>query len=315
MQLHHTSGRWQLGLALALSTVSLWGVLPIALDIVLEVVDPYTLIWFRFLMAFSLVGVLLLTKKQVPTWKTLRSTRLDLLAIATLFLALNYFFFTQGLLQTSPTNSQVIIQLAPVFLGIGAIAIFRERYTTIQWIGLGILTSGMSLFFDDQWQAMVAAPNQYLMGSGAIAIAALVWAVYALAQKQLLQQLPSTVIMWFVYGGSALLFSPMASPSHLLSLTPLQWAMLLFSGLNTVLAYGAFAEALDHWEASRVSAVLSLTPVVTLISVAIASSLFPRFVTAEIISHWGILGALLVVIGSFSVALGKRVRPTAAIEE
>lgn len=305
MPLHHSSGRWHLGLGLSLATVVLWGVLPIALKVVLDAVDVYTVIWFRFLMSFGLLGLFLASTHQLPSVSKLRNSRLSLLAIATTFLALNYLCFMQGLHLTSPTNSQVIIQLAPVFFGLGALAVFRERYTLRQWVGLGVLIAGMSLFFDDQLRSLIGASQTYLVGTAILVLAALTWAVYAMAQKQLLVQLPSSVIMWIIYGGCALLFTPMASPSQLLHLSTLQWAMLLFSGLNTFLAYGAFAEALEHWNASRVSAVLSLTPVVTLTSVATVAALFPHLIKPEIITSTGLVGAALVVAGSLTVALGK----------
>lgn len=313
MPLHQNSGRWRLGLGLALVTVSLWGVLPIALTVALQAVDTYTVTWFRFLVSFLLLAAFLGNRGQLPNWRKLKAARLELLAIATIFLAINYLLFLFGLVNTSPTNSQVIIQLAPAFMGLGALAIFKERYTRSQWLGLGLLTAGMSLFFNDQLRALAIASPHYLLGTGILVLAAAAWAVYALVQKQLLQHLSSAAIMLVIYGGSTLLFAPFSSPNQLLTLTPLQWGMLIFAALNTLVAYGAFAEALDHWEASRVSAVLSLTPVVTLASVSAVGLLFPTLIKAEQISVLGLFGAMLVVAGSFSIALGQRPKTAAAI--
>ncbi|MDX2216795.1 MAG: DMT family transporter [Oculatellaceae cyanobacterium bins.114] len=305
MTLHQSSGRWRLGFSLAMVTALLWGVLPIALKVALQALDVYTVTWFRFLISFGLLALFLAVRGQLPELQKLRSTRLDLLAIATIFLAINYLCFLEGLHQTSPTNSQVIIQTAPVFFGMGALWIFKERYTLQQWFGLSVLILGMTLFFNDQLRSLVTAPTHYLLGTGILVVAAAVWAVYALAQKQLLQQLSSPVIMLIIYGGSAVLFTPFASPEQLLTLTPLQWGMLLFSAFNTFLAYGAFAEALDHWEASRVSAVLSMTPIITLISVTLGAVIVPEIVAREPLTLLGIAGAACVVLGSLAIALGR----------
>lgn len=51
MALHQASGRWKLGLSMALVTALSWATLPVALKITLEQLDPYTLTWFRFLVA------------------------------------------------------------------------------------------------------------------------------------------------------------------------------------------------------------------------------------------------------------------------
>lgn len=97
---------------------------------------------------------------------------------------------------------------------------------------------------------------------------------------------------------------PWVHPLEALQLSPLQGWLLLACCLNTLVAYGAFAEALAHWEASRVSATLALTPLVTFVAVALAAWLWPDYVHAEDINALGYVGAVTVVAGSAMVALG-----------
>lgn len=236
----------------------------------------------------------------------LRSLPWGLMALAIAGLLANYLLFLIGLEQTSPSNSQVIIQLAPVLMGLGAIAIFKERYILLQWLGLSVLALGLVLFFHEQLRVLVASQTQYLLGSAILVLAAAAWAVYALAQKQLLQRLPSSNIMLGIYGGSAILLTPMSTPTAIATLSPLHLGVLIFCGLNTLIAYGSFAEALEHWEASRVSAVLALTPIVTLVSMQGMSRLFPEAIEPERITGLGAIGAILVVSGSSAIALGRR---------
>lgn len=305
MPLHSSSGRWRLGLALSLVTVFLWGILPIALTVTLQVLDVYTVTWFRFSVSFGLLAVYLAARRQLPPVEKLRSTPLGLLAIAIIFLAINYILFLQGLHQTSPANAQVLIQLAPVLMGLGGLVVFKERYTLRQWAGLSVLTLGFALFFHEQLANLITAQGKYLIGCGLIFFAAVTWAIYALAQKQLLQKLPSSNIMLLIYGGCAILFSPFAAPQPILTLKPLHLGMLLFCALNTIIAYGAFAESLEHWEASRVSAVLATTPIVTLISVSAVSMFLPTLIAPERLTVLGVVGAIFVISGSIAIALGK----------
>ena len=306
MPLHQSSGRWRLGLALSLLTVLLWGVLPIALKIMLQVLDVYTLTWFRFAIAFGLLAIYLALRRKLPTLQQLRSTSLGLLAIATIFLAVNYLLFLQGLALTSANNAEVLIQLAPVLFGLCAIAIFKERYTLRQWAGMAVLVLGFVLFFNEQLRTLITGASNYLIGSSLIIIAAAAWAVYALAQKQLLQQLSSANVMLIIFGGCALMFSPVAAPQKIFTMSPLHLATLLFCGLNTLVAYGAFAEALENWEASRVSAVISLAPLCTLVAVEVVSSVMPNLIAPEPLTILGIVGAILVVAGCMAIALGRR---------
>lgn len=303
--MHTTSGRWRLGLALSLVAVFLWGILPIGLAVILQVLDVYTIIWFRFFVSFILLAIYLGWQRKLPTLLSLRSTSWILLVIAILGLAGNYIFFTQGLALTAPANAEVIIQLAPLLMGFGGLFLFRERYTLFQWCGVGILAIGFTLFFHEQLKNLVTAHGQYLLGSGLVVVGAIVWTFYALAQKQLLQSLSSFSIMLIIYAGCALLFTPFANPKAIFQLNLFHLSVLLFCGLNTLIAYGAFAESLEHWEASRVSAVLALAPIVTLISVWLVSVIIPTLILPENISFLGIIGAVLVVTGSVTVALGK----------
>ncbi|WP_427161222.1 DMT family transporter [Aliinostoc sp. HNIBRCY26] len=303
--MHQSSGRWRLGLALSLLTVFLWGILPIALKVVLQKLDVYTVIWFRFLISFVLLAVYLGIRGQLPKLRQLNANSGKLLAIATLMLAANYFFFMHGLALTSPANAEVIIQLATLLLGFGGLIVFQERYNLQQWLGVSVLTLGYILFFRAQLTNLITPSNTYIFGSALVVLGAVVWAIYALAQKQLLQSLSSANIMLVIYGGCALLFTPFAQIEKILTLSSFHLMILLFCGLNTLIAYGSFAESLEHWEASRVSAVLALAPIFTLISVEVTSLIAPNLIPPERLTILGLCGACLVVAGSVAIALKK----------
>ncbi|MDM9580535.1 DMT family transporter [Nostoc sp. GT001] len=305
MLLHQSSGRWRLGLTLSLLTVLLWGILPIALAVILQVLDVYTVIWFRFLVSFVLLAVYLGIRGKLPKLEQLRSASGKLLAIATIFLGINYFSFTQGLALTSPANAEVLIQLSSLLLGFGGLVIFKERYRLSQWIGVSVMICGYLLFFREQLTNLITAHGTYILGSVLIALGAMAWAIYALAQKQLLQSLSSSSIMLIIYGGCALLFTPLAKVKSLFILDSFHLGMLVFCALNTLIAYGAFSESLQHWEASRVSAVIALAPIVTLIAVTVVSVIAPDWIPPEHFTLIAIFGAGLVVTGSVAIALGK----------
>ncbi|MDB9311824.1 DMT family transporter [Spirulina sp. CS-785/01] len=301
--LHKHPGQWQRGFLLALLTTTLWGVLPLALTIVLQALDAYTLTWFRFTLSFSLLSVLLLHQQQFPSLSRIYPKNWRLLLVATVFLGCNYFLFLQGLSLTSPGTVEVVIQLAPVLFGLGAILIFRERYILQQWAGLAVLIMGLMVFFHDKLGTLLTTQGLYLLGVGMIFLAALAWSGYALAQKQLLRSFSSSQIMVLIYGGCMVLFLPKVDFASFLTLTPLQGGLLLFCGLNTLIAYGSFAESLNHWYASKISAVLSTAPLITLASVEVAALVIPQYIASEQITLLGVFGAVCVVSGSMSIAL------------
>jgi drug/metabolite transporter (DMT)-like permease len=310
--LHRASGRTRLGLMLSLVTALCWATLPVALKVTLQAVDPLTLTWFRFLVAAVLTAGWLGLRGRLGGFGALGRRGWSLLAIAAVMLVGNYVFYLLGVARTSPGNAQLLIQLAPLLMAVGGILVFGERFRSAQWLGLALLVAGLGLFFRDQLAHVDTTPGHggtraYLVGSVLVVAAALVWAVYALAQKQLLVKLGSMQILGVIYIVATLLLWPFAHPAQLARLDATQWALLGFCALNTVVAYGAFAEALAHWEASRVSAVIAITPLLCLGVVAIVHALWPTTLAPEPMSAIGWIGAALVVAGSTTVSLlGRR---------
>ena len=91
----------------------------------------------------------------------------------------------------------------------------------------------------------------------------------------LLLYLPSQFVLMGIYLASAVLMLPAASPGAIPALGATELGLLAFLAVNTLVAYGAFAEALNHWESSKVSAVLALQPLTTLFGAAALGALFP----------------------------------------
>jgi drug/metabolite transporter (DMT)-like permease len=310
--LHRASGRTRLGLMLSLVTALCWATLPVALKVTLQALDPLTLTWFRFLVAALLTAGWLGARGRLGGLSSLGRRGGAMLALAAVMLVGNYVFYLLGVARTSPGNAQLLIQLAPLLMALGGILVFGEHFRRAQWLGLALLVAGLGLFFRDQMLHVDATPGHagthaYLVGSSLVVLGAVVWAVYALAQKQLLVKLGSMQILGVIYVVATLLLWPFAHPSQLARLDATQWTLLAFCALNTVVAYGAFAEALAHWEASRVSAVLAVTPLLCLGVVAIVHALWPSTLAPEPMSLVGWIGASLVVVGSTTVSLlGRR---------
>lgn len=310
---HQASGRSGLGFGLALCTASLWATLPVVLKFTLEQVDPYTLTWFRFVFALVVMSVWVGARRGFGAFRGLSRGQWLLLALAAVTLIGNYVFYLLGLARTTPANAQLLIQVAPLAMTLGGIVVFREHFTALQWMGLAVALGGLLLFFRDQLGLPVTDPANYLAGSVLVVVAALSWAIYSLAQKQLLHRLRSPEILLFIYATASVLLYLPAEPSRLARLDGVHWMALGYCSLNTLAAYGAFAEALAHWEASRVSVVLASAPLLTVAVAALAHDLAPERFAAEHIAPLGYAGAATVVLGSALTSLAGRRRPTPSI--
>jgi drug/metabolite transporter (DMT)-like permease len=306
MALHTTSGRWQLGMALALVTALFWATLPLTLKISLEVLDAWTITWVRFVTATLVLLVWLTLKGRIGTFSGLKRRTWGMMTVAAVMLTGNFIGYLFGVQYTTPGNAQLLIQAAPLLMALGGIVVFRERFTWAQWLGLALVAIGLCSFFADQTQQTVGIASHYALGALIVLGAAVVWAVYALLQKQLLNHLSSQHLLLFIYAAAALLLTPFAHPAQLLRLDALHGWALFYCCINTVGAYGAFAEALAHWEASRVSVILALTPLLCVAAVALTRRIWPELIAPEHIALWGWIGTGLVVSGSALVSLAKK---------
>jgi len=296
--MHKVSGRWKLGLVLALVTATAWGVLPVALKLVLEGMDASTITWYRFAVSALVLAGILAATRQLPSLRKLGRQNWLLLAAALAGLVGNYVLYLLSLHYASPAVAQVVIQLGPIFFLLGGLWIFRERFSTLQWMGLAALIIGFGFFFNRRLPELLDLSQGTGLGVVLIVIAALTWAGYALAQKQLLKQFGSQQILLLIYLGAVVVLLPVTHFGGILELNSLQTWLLAFTCANTLIAYGAFAEALEHWEVSRVSAVLALTPLITLANVWLVNRFAPGLLAHEGLNALSIFGALLVVAGS-----------------
>jgi drug/metabolite transporter (DMT)-like permease len=305
--MHISSGRWVYGLSLSLLTALLWGILPIKLKQVLQVMDPITVTWFRLSVSGGLLLAWLAASKRLPSFNQLGRKGWALVALATGGLVGNYVLYLMGLNLLSPGTAQLVVQLGPVLLLVASVFLFKERFSLGQGVGLVILLLGFGLFFNQRLDELLTSLSVYTTGVLTIVLATTIWVFYALSQKQLLTVWNSMQVMMVIYLCCAVLLTPWVHPLEALQLTPLQGWLLLACCLNTLVAYGAFAEALAHWEASKVSATLAITPLITFVAVALAAWFWPDYVHAEQINTLGYIGALVVVLGSALTALGPSI--------
>jgi drug/metabolite transporter (DMT)-like permease len=285
-------------------TALCWGVLPIALTVTLRAVDPYTLTWFRFVTATLMLGGALALMGQLPKPTAFGGRGWVVFALALAGLAGNFVVYVIALGYASPTINQVVTQLSPILLMLGGIVVFHERFSWVRWIGFGLLLVGLPLFFNKRLPELMQLRSGLGLGVALLVIASFIWAVYGLAQKWLLRKLSGQQVLLLLYAGSSIVLFPLAHPAAILKVDAVQGWMLAFACANTVVAYGAFAEALKHWEASRVAATLTLTPLFTMITMWVLEHTVPGFVKPEQLNALSVLGALVVVGGSMLCALG-----------
>ena len=293
-----------IGFLFALITAMAWGSLPIALKQVLSVMNAQTIVWYRFVVATIALLLLLAYKKKLP--ELAKIGRFGWLAvIGVLGLAGNFLLFSSSLNYIEPSVAQIFIHLSSFGMLICGVLIFKEKLGLHQKIGIFLLLFGLGLFFNDRLD-IFAGLNQYSTGVMLSVSAALVWVAYGMAQKLMLRKFSSQQILLMMYFGCAIVFTPMAELSQVQALTPFAFVCFLYCCLNTLIGYGAYAEALNRWDVSKVSVVVTLVPLFTILFSHLAHVISPEHFSAPELNSISYLGAFIVVCGAILSAIGHK---------
>jgi drug/metabolite transporter (DMT)-like permease len=303
-----TASEHRFGLAMAAVTSILWGFLAIALEVTVQWVPVTTIVWFRFLVAFLVLAAVLGSRDRRRLTILRRMPRLGVLAAVAL--TGNYLAYLAGLDMTSPSNAQVLIQIAPVLLAGVGVVVFKEQLSRRQMIWVLVVLSGMGLFYRDQLAQLVGTGAEHLSGNLWILLAAVVWTTYAALQKFAVRggEDPQELNL-VLYLVPAVLLAPFADLRSLAALSPGQWTLMVFLAANTLLAYGALGEALKRLPAHEVSLIIVLNPLITLVVMAVLTALEVSWIAPDRTSWVGYLAALLVMLGVWGVL--RKPRPAA----
>ncbi|MDB6062605.1 MAG: EamA family transporter [Verrucomicrobiaceae bacterium] len=299
-----TERNWSRGLLLSFVTAALWGGMPLVLKGLVDYLDPLTATSYRyFLCLLGNVAYVLILRNS--SWKHLRNRRvLALVAICIAGMLINNILFLYGLRLTGPGASQVISQLGPVMLLLGSVLIFREAFSSRQWLGAALVVTGLVLFFHNRLTALHDLDG-YGTGMLILMIAPVFWAAYGLAQKKMTGLLGPQQVLVMIYGAGTLLLLPIASLPAIAAMNINGHLFALGGMVVTVVSYGTFNGALAQWEASRVSAILTLTPLFTLLITRVAAFARPDLFVYEHNDALSWLGAGVVVLGSLCVAVPR----------
>jgi len=291
------------GILYSIVAALMWSVLAIALKVSLNILSPGTIVCARFIIAFLILAVFLLIKRP-QAFSIFRKPPLKLV-IASLCLACNYFGFMKGIQYTTPSNAQVFIQLGPVLFAVIGIYMFKEKINWKHIVGFTVLLGGLGLFFREQ---LLALGNQgsYSLGIIWVTGAAVAWAFYAVLQKDLAKNSSVNQLNLFIYGLCSIIFLPIVNYNNLVGLSFGMWMMVLFLGLNTLVAYGSIAMAFRYLDSSKVSVIATMNPVVTFILMFFLGKMNVSWIAPEHFSAVSILGTVLALGGAVFVILFTR---------
>lgn len=221
-------------------------------------VPGLTSAFYRLLIAALVLAPLWLRRR--PGGLT-RSSAL-LAALGGLLFGMDVFLWNESILLTSAANATLLANFAPLWVGLGAWLVFRERLQARFWGGMGLALVGVILVMGGD----SLRHGQVLLGDFLAVGASLFYGAYLLVVGRVRGKLDALTVMVFsAFAGAALLLVialvmqvPLGAPSLK------SWGALL--GLGLVSHAGgvlAISYALGYIPASTTSVSLLLQPVLT----------------------------------------------------
>lgn len=213
-------------------------------------------------------------------------------ALGGIFTALDHGAWSTAIGSTRIANATLLNNLAPVWVALFAVLIWRERLGGKFWLGLAVTMAGAAVVLGSD---MVYAPE--LNGGNLLAIfSSLAYAAYFLVTQRGRTRLDVLAYVWLVdvFAALSLLGMVRGLNMPLSGFDTPTWLIFLAAALiSQVGGYFSIAFALGHLPASVVSPTMILQPVLT--------ALLAIPFTGEILSPVQWLGGLAVLGGVFWV--------------
>jgi drug/metabolite transporter (DMT)-like permease len=279
----------------------IWAVNPAALKWALDYIDPLAFNAIRFVLATSVLVLLLLVSKEPFRWR--RGDGWKLFALGLAGHGLYQTIFILGLNVTLAGNVALILSTSPVWVAIFGALLGYERVRAYSWAGVGLSLAGVTLVIFGSGEELQFGPR--LLGDVLTVTATIIWALYTVFSGPLLKRYSPVKLsaLTMSVGTVALLF--VSAPALAQSAptwgevpTP-AWVILALSGLLAVAAaYVVWAKGVQKLGAVRTAVYSNLVPVL-----AAAVSFF---VLKEPLGWTFWVGMLLVVSGVTLARFGGR---------
>ena len=209
-----------------------------------------------------------------------------------LFFAGDLFLWTTGVMLSGVTVPTLLGNTAPLWVGLGALFLFREKLKRSFWWGVLLALLGVLL--------IVGLPEEFSAefqwGSLLSLVAGGFYAGYILAAARGRRRLDSLSFYWLSTSSSAiiLLLVVLLSGESLLGYSPVTyWHFLGMGVISQAIGYLAINHALGHLPASLVSPALLGQPVMT--AILSAWLLGERFTGGQLFGGLAVLGGVYVV--------------------
>jgi len=264
-------------------------------SVALKIVDTFTLLSFRFLLAFSVMSILILLKLIKVDYRGKDFKTLFLLG---LMQPIIYFIFeTYGIKNSSSSIAGVVIALIPITVAVCSAYFLKEKPTVLQWVFIFTSVVGV-IFIIVMGSSSSGSVN--LIGIVCLLMAVLSATVFNLLSRKLSKVFNPLDLTYFMMGLGAVVFTVISLVEHIIKgnlgefFTPLTNSSfiipLLYLGiLSSIVAFLFINYSLSKLEASKSAILGNFSTIVSII----AGVVFLK----EDFRFFHIIGSILILVG------------------
>jgi drug/metabolite transporter (DMT)-like permease len=286
-----------------------WGSSYLFIRIGLRQLTPISLVALRLLSAA--IGVFLLAVLSRQELRVTRRQFILMVILANVNIVIPFLLITWGETRITSGLAAVFNSITPIFsVLIAGIVLSDERITGARLGGVALGFGGVLLLVSrDLGQGGIYLAG--IVGQGAVALAALSYAIGAVFARRTLRGIPPMAIAAYTVIVAAVETTVLAFVAGFPSVTHLDgsttFAVLWLGLLGSAVAYGLYYFIMENWGAARTTLVTYMLPAVGLTLGAVF--------LGEVVD-WRILaGSALVVCGVVLASLVRRPRDAAAMGE
>ena len=286
-----------MGVLYVVMSVLVWSVVPLLIK---QVAPPFDFRWVALLRLALGAGFLAAAEKflaartpaQPSPPRGWSAGERAWLALGGIGLGGNYLLYTAGVIRTTATAANLIVQVEIIGLALWGLLILKESAAPAKLLGMALAVGGVFLVAWNGESMAALAQSRYLAGNLIVAAAGLSWSFYGLGQKALLgsRGVRETVVPIMVIGALITAAAAAFVPAVTRTPTALEWAYAATLGLIcTGLGYLLMVRGLRLLEASHVALVSALMPLFTMVEA--------HFLLGEELTAFVSAGAALIVGG------------------
>jgi len=223
-----------------------------------------------------------------------------LIFLSGLFLGLHFLFWIESLRHTSVASSMIVLSLEPVFVAIGAYALFRERTGGTALLGMGMALVGTVLIgWGDIGLSKKAIYGDWLSLLGTLAVS-----VHMLIGQRICAYISAYVYSFLVFATAAgvLAVYNLAAGIEMVGYPPREWGIfLLLAVVPTVFGHLLFNSLLRRLGATTVA--------MSILGEPVGAIILAYLLLGEGITGYQGIGGLLTLAGLALFLKTKRSGP------